>query len=113
MVDTAKIDRPGDPTFDPNTGLSTSGSTPVRSAGPCRVRQPNAVETTVMFGERDVTKQRFVACFPHDVTGVEIGDVVTVTESDDADLVDLGLTVVSVSGSTFVAYKAFGCELVA
>ncbi len=113
MVDTGRISRPGgDPVFDPVTGLLTPAAGSVVHEGPCRLRMPTAVETNVLFGEQDVTKSRFVACFPAEVTGVEIGDVVTLIESDDADALNREFQVVSVPAMTFVVYRAFGCESV-
>jgi hypothetical protein len=111
MTDTATITRGAVPTFDPNTGLETGSATTVHS-GPCMVKMPTAVEVERLFGEEQVTATRFIAVFPHDVTGVQVDDVVTVTDSEDADLLAVQLKVVAVPRRSHTLYKGFGCEVV-
>lgn len=111
MTDTATITRAGASTFNPTTGQLTPTSTTVHT-GPCNVRMPAAVEIERLFGEEQVTATRLVACFPHDVTGIELGDVVTVTESEDVDLVGVPLRVVALPRRSHVIYKGFACEVI-
>ncbi len=49
MVDIGRISRPGAPTFNATTGAYTP-STSVFHEGPCRLRQPTAVEANELFG---------------------------------------------------------------
>lgn len=113
MVDTAMITRPGgEPTFDPSTGELTPAAGTTIYEGPCRLRQPTASEAELLFGDEQLTRSRFVACFPHDVTGVQIGDVVTVTESDDPDVLLRSFRVASIPLATFTLYKGFPVEVV-
>ncbi len=59
-----------------------------------------------------MTTTRFIACFPHGVNGIKIGDVVTILVSGDPDLLDSEFRVVATSSSTFSLYRALGCETV-
>lgn len=116
MTDTATITRAGASTFNSTTGQLTPTSTTIHT-GPCNVRMPIAVEVERLFGEEQVTATRLIACFPHDVSGIEIGDVVTVTVSEDADLVGtasrvVALRVVAIPRRSHVIYKGFGCEVI-
>lgn len=115
MVDTATITRPGADTFNSATGQIESGAGTVVYTGPCRMRQPTGIaEAEILFGEQQVTRQRFVACFEHTVTGVQIDDIITITESADADTLAAGrqFRVTGVPMSTFTLYKGFPCEVV-
>ena len=111
MVDTVTVTRPGADTFNPATGLLTAAAGTTIYEGPGRLRLPTAQESDVMFGEEQLTRYRFVACLPHDTTGVQIGDVLTITKSGDPDVVQRSYTITAVHLSTFTMYKAYGCEV--
>jgi len=111
MVDTATITRPGDATFDPNTGLLTPSSATVHS-GSCRLRWPTGAEQEVVFGDRVVTRTRALVAFPHDITAGEIGDIVTLTASGDASAVGRPFRIVAVPSQTFNMYREYGCEVI-
>lgn len=111
MVDTATIWRQGPSVFDPATGLLTDSRTAIHS-GPCRIRPATAEEATHQFGEQQVTTSRHIACFPHDVTGVRVGDVIEVTASDDIDLIGTSLRITATPVLTFVLYRGFPVEVV-
>lgn len=111
MVDTADVTRPGAATFDPNTGLSTPSSTFVLSA-PCRLRQPTSQESEVLFGEEQLTRTRFIACFPHDTVGIAVDDIVTFTASEDPDVLARRFRITGVPLSTFTLYKGYPVEVV-
>ncbi len=114
MIDVATVTRPGGaPVFDLNTGLLTPAAGTVIHEGPCRLRQPSATESDTLFGEQQVTLSRFIAVFPHDVAGIEIDDVITLTESADVDMIGVEFKVMMVPLSTFVIYKGYPCEVVA
>lgn len=111
MVDEATVSRPGEPTFNPDTGLLEPASSTVLYSGKCRLRQPSAQETQVLFGEQQTTTTRFIACFPHDADGFEIGDIVTFTESHDPDVLAASLQIMAVPIATFTIYKGYPCEV--
>lgn len=111
MADTGTVRRPGAQVFNASTGSSSATMTQVY-AGRCWIRQASAVEREVLFGETQVTTTRFMACFPHSVTGVRVGDVVTVSASDDADVVGRSFRVLAIPASTYPLYKGFPCEVV-
>jgi hypothetical protein len=113
MTATATITRPTGFAFNPGTGLSEETSTTVVSETPARLRQPTAVEANVMFGEQDVTRVRFIVDFPWTVTGVQIGDVVTFTDSDDPEMIGAAVKVVGMSMRNHQVTRSYGCEVVA
>lgn len=112
FIDTGTVTRAGVAVFDPNTGLMTPGSGTVIYDGPCRVRMPNAVETTVLFGERLTTQARFIGLFPWDVPNIELGDVVAVTESDDPYIGDRQFRVTFVASSSVLTHRRAALEVV-
>ena len=110
MVDTATVSRPGEPTFNPETGLMDSGSSLVWR-GRCRLRQPTGVEREVLFGDQQVAIFRFVVDVPHGVTAPRAGDVVTLRSNDPmASLREF--KIVSVSSETHTVCRSLGCEVV-
>lgn len=113
MTATANVTRPVGFVFDEGTGLSTEAATTIVADSPCRLRQPTAVEANVMFGEEDVTRVRFIVDFPWTVTGVQIGDVVTFTDSDDPEMVGATVKVVGMSMRNHQVTRSYGCEVVA
>ena len=112
MVDTATISRAGTSSFDASTGLLTATASTVVHTGPCRLRSAASIDAAVVFGEEQVVRSAFVACFPHDVVDVHVGDVITITESDDADVFDRSFRVTSVPMLTYSLYKGFPCEVI-
>lgn len=112
LIDLGQIVRPGPAGFDSTTGLLTPSETVVHT-GPCRMRQPSGiVENEAVFGDRQVTASRFIACFEHDLTGVRIGDVVRLLETDDVDLLGRPFRIIAIPMASWSLYKGFGCELV-
>lgn len=114
MVDTGRILRStSGPVLNTETGDLVPAAATTVHTGPCRLRMPSAVETNALFGEREVTTTRFVACFPHGMTaGVLIGDIIEITESDDQHVAGRKFRVIVVPSSTFILYRGFGCEAV-
>lgn len=112
MVDTGTITRAGVPVFNSTTGVYTPGTPTTVHTGPCRLRQPTTTETEVLFGEEQVTELRFIACFPWNVFGVRIGDVIALSSSADTDANNRTYRVVSIPSATFVLYKGFGVVVV-
>ncbi len=112
MRDTALVSATGAATFDPDTGQTTN--TPIEVYyGPARLRMPSSmVESSSVFGDVDVTKQRFILSVPHDVTGIELDHVVTMIESDDPSALDREFRVISIPSRSFPIERAFGLETV-
>lgn len=113
MTSTALVSRSsGAPVFDPVTGLITSTDDDVLTS-PARLRQPaSLVESSVLFGEEDVTKQRFIVDFPYTVTGVRLGDVVTFPEEDDPEATGRAFRVIGLSIRDHMVTRSVGVELV-
>lgn len=112
LVDLGQIARPGTPVFDPGTGLVTAPESIVHT-GPCRMRQPNGIaEAERLFGEQQVTASRFIACWPHTVTGIRIDDIVTLLETDDTDLIGRRFRILAIPMTSIALYKGFPCEAV-
>jgi hypothetical protein len=112
LADTGTITRPGADTFDAGTGLITAGASTTIYTGSMRVRPTSLIGSEPQFGEEQVTLSRYVVTVPYDTTSVRIDDVVTVTESDDADLVERTLRVTVIPLGTFMLDKRFTCEVV-
>jgi hypothetical protein len=112
MVDTGRISRATGSVFDIDTGVVTPGAFTTIHEGPCRLRMPTAVETERLFGDTQVTVTRFVAVFPHDVYGVVVDDIVTITVTDDEDAADRQFKVSAGPAGTDLVSKSFGCEAV-
>ncbi len=113
MLDTAVVTRPGgSPTFNAITGVLVPSVGTVVHTGPCRLRQPTPQESEVLFGEQQVSIARFIAVFPHDVTGIDIDDVITLTTSADPDVIGFEYRVTAVPRSTFTIHKSYACEAV-
>ena len=87
MVDACTIRRGGTPTTDEDTGVVTPAWTQLY-AGKCRVQQGLAQAAQQEAGEDYLLQLRLEVQLPVAVTGLEPGDEVTVTASQDPDLVN-------------------------
>jgi hypothetical protein len=86
MVDACTIRRPGTPVLDDFSGTTTPAWTAMY-AGQCRVQQGIAQADEQDTGEDYQLRLRLVVQLPVSVTGLEVGDEITMTASRDADLV--------------------------
>lgn len=86
MTDQCAVTRPGDTTTDPDTGLPTTGTTPVY-AGKCKVQTSGGLASEQAEGS---AAQNMGAVslvwslymhFPFDTDGLRAGDVAEITES--------------------------------
>lgn len=111
MRDACAIARGGsDPVTDPETGAVTYPEGLAFYTGACRVQLPNVAEREVDAGERQWTEQAALVVVPMSVTGVRVGDVVTVTASAlDADLVGRKYTVVGLMHKTHATARRLRC----
>ena len=112
MVDTAIVTRSGALTLNTSTGVLAPAAATTIYTGLCRLRQPSAEETEILFGDTQETRSRFIACFKYTVTAVAVDDVVTFTVSDDPDVLARSFRILSTPASTFVLYKGYPCEAV-
>lgn len=112
MVDIGRFTRPGAPTFDPITGEIGLGTGTVVYEGPLRLRAPSAVELTQLFGEEQVTTVRFIAAVRHNVTGIEIGDVLTIIETSDPLAASRVYRVLVVPSGTDMVLRNIAVEVV-
>lgn len=113
LPDTGTITRAGVGTFSTATGLLTAGASTTIYSGAMRVRPSSATSTTdVSFGEQQVTLSQFVLTVPYDTDDVQPDDIVTVTASDDADLLARTLRVTAVPLGSFMVSKRFPLEVV-
>jgi hypothetical protein len=113
MIDTGTITRGTGPgTVDPVTGDYTPGAATVVYAGACRVRKPTAVEQQVVFGDTSATVSRYLVNVPVDAPLFQIGDVFTLTTTDDGELRDRPMRVATVVGKSVLMYRQLGLEVV-
>lgn len=109
MPDTCTITRSGgEPVFDPNTGTYTPAAPSTVYTGRCRVQAK--ADEVVAAGDQPVTLRRFTASLPVATSGIEVDDVLTVTDSADADLVGLSLRVVDAKSGTWLVARRLTLE---
>lgn len=86
MVDACTITRIGTRVTDTTTGEVTEPTTTLYT-GKCRVQQAQAVATEETVGEDHLLLLRIEVQLPMSVTGLRVGDLITITASaHDADL---------------------------
>ncbi|HET8717394.1 MAG TPA: DUF6093 family protein [Nocardioidaceae bacterium] len=87
MADTCTITRITGRTTDPDTGEVTDTTSPLYT-GKCRVQQHQATADRKDVGEDYLLLLRIEVQLPMSVTGLAVGDLITVTDSaQDADLI--------------------------
>jgi hypothetical protein len=86
MADACTIRRKSTGTTDPDTGFPTQPYSTLY-AGACRVQQHQATADQQDIGEDHLLLLRLEVQLPMTVTGLKVGDEITVTASRDADLV--------------------------
>jgi hypothetical protein len=105
MPDRVKITRIGaGGTLNPTTGVFTPSTSAVLYDGVGRVRAPaSATEMERIFGDTEMTVQRYVVKVPSSTVGIQRDDRIAVTNSTDPDIVGRSFRVVSaVVGSNHV-----------
>jgi uncharacterized protein DUF6093 len=111
MVDTCTITRAATTFTNPDTGQTTTSTTTVYT-GACRVQQrvPGGARTTDV-GEAHQLMLRMEVQLPMSVTGVKVGDTVTVTASvHDADLAGRRFRVRELAHKTEATARRLGVE---
>lgn len=111
MIDECTIVRDGVPTLDPITGISSFTSVQLYR-GICRLRQPTAIETSILFGGEQVSKSRFVVEVPSSVTLIKFEDTITVASDHDGFASTREFRVTHLSSMSYNLYRSIGCEAV-
>lgn len=111
MTDTCTVARITGQVLDPGTGQLTPTTAQVYS-GKCRVKAPRGTTAVgeTQAGETVVAAVSPVVSLPVTVTAVTEGDRVTVTASNDPDLVGIVLLVKSVQHGTHITARRLLCE---
>jgi len=112
LPDIIEISRPSEGgTLDPITGTWTPNvSTPVYS-GPGRVRLPaSTTEMERIFGDTEVTVQRYVAMLPWDAVGIQRGDRIGVVDGSDPEVGGRSFRVVAIAAGSNWIDRLIGCE---
>jgi hypothetical protein len=95
MVDTCTIVRVTGQTTNPTTGVVTDTTTAVYT-GKCKVQVRDVDAQNPEAGDRAYTVLKLRVDLPADTTGVDTGDIVTITAAPyDAELVDRTFRVVA------------------
>ena len=80
--------------------------------GPLRLQRASRTSGFVPAGAESLPVAAYVAAVPWDVTGIAVGDVVTITDSDDPSAAGRRFTITDVELNAFaVTARRFRCEL--
>ena len=80
--------------------------------GPLRLQRASRTSGFTPAGAESLPVAAYVAAVPWDVTGIVVGDVVTITDSDDPAAVGRRFTILDVELNAFaVTARRFHCEL--
>jgi hypothetical protein len=110
MVDACTITREVGRTTDPDTGVTTKTLTQLYS-GKCRVQQPGRMARPEQVGEAQVYQLLVDVQLPMSVTGLAVGDVVTITASSlDGDLVGRHFWLKDLAHKSHMTARRVGCE---
>lgn len=113
LPDTCTITRPSETgSLNTSTGVWTPSAASTIFTGACRVRPVTSADQTVVFGEDQVTKQRYVGTFPHSVPALEIDDIVAVSSSSDTGIMARTFRVVVISSGSWHIDRRVGLEVV-
>ena len=114
MVDACSVTRAGADAaaFNPATGGYTQPDPVDVYAGKCRVQVTDALnEQTPEYGGREVTLQQAIVSVPIDATGIQVGDVVTITAANyDPELVGVTYRVLAIHRKTHATARRLRCE---
>lgn len=112
MPDTVKITRiTAGGTLNPTTGVFTPATSTAVYEGVGRVRAPTqSTEMERIFGDTEMTIQRYVVKLPFDAVGIQRDDRVAVTDSSDTEIVGRSFRVVSVLAGSNHVDRTLGVE---
>jgi hypothetical protein len=109
MVDDCVIRREASEATDDFSGTITPTYTTLYT-GKCRLQQVLPHATRFDAGEDSVLLQPLVLSVPIAATGIEPGDVATVTASQDADLIGRTFLVKVIIHKTYLTARRLGVE---
>jgi hypothetical protein len=109
MRDSCTIRRASGGTTNPVTGLPTQPYTTLYT-GRCRVQQVTASASPADVGEDHVLLLGLVVQLPMSVTGLEVGDQITIDASADPDLVARVLLIESLAHKTDATARRVGVK---
>jgi hypothetical protein len=115
LLDTGTIIRPGTGpgTIDPGTGDWSPPTPTAIYNGRCRVRRPStAQEQELVFGDVNTTVSRYTVDLPYDAPLVAVGDVFTLTVTNDPEIVNTPMRVMTIVGKSVLMYRQLGLEAV-
>lgn len=116
LVDQGTIKRPGggSGTLDPVTGDWTPAAATTIYTGDCRVRAASTMvrEQLIVFGDISTTVTRHIVSLPHDAPLVNIGDVFSLTATNDPEILNVAMRVVAVVSKSILMYRQLGLELI-
>lgn len=114
MVDACTITRAGDDdtTFDPNTGTYTDAADTAVYSGKCEVQVTDGLNAQrTEAGGTEISITRVTVKVPVSVTGVERGDLVTITEAtNDSDLAGQVFSVVGLHSKSYATARRLQVE---
>lgn len=110
MLDDGVVTRgTGDFAFDSGTGEYVPDTAGEVYSGKCRV-MPEGSGRVVVYGENTVTVSTYDGTFPAGTNGIEVDDILTLTESADDRLIGRPLVVTSVTSSTLETARRITLE---
>lgn len=115
LVDVGTITRKGvgPGTLDPVTGDWTPAVATTVYSGACRVRKPTTGrEEQIVFGDINTTVTRHIVNLPSDAPIINLGDVFALTSTNDPQILNVAMRVVSVTSKTVLMYRQLGLELI-
>lgn len=115
LVDVGSITRKatGPGTLDPVSGDWTPAAATTVYSGACRVRKPmTGREEQIVFGDINTTVTRHIVNLPSDAPIIDLGDVFALTSTNDPQVLNVPMRVVSVTSKTVLMYRQLGLELI-
>lgn len=110
MVDACTITRESTRSTNVDSGI-TSKATAQLYTGKCRVQQPGRMARPELVAEAQLYQQLIDVQVPMTVTGLAVGDVVTITASAlDPDLVGRRFWIKDLAHKTHMTARRVGCE---
>lgn len=115
LLDVGTITRPGSGsgTLDPSSNDYTPPASTTIYTGACRVRKPTTGrEEQIVFGDINTTITRHIVNLPVEAPIVNLGDVFTLTSTNDPQILNVALRVVAVVSKSVLMYRQLGLELI-
>lgn len=108
MTDACRIYRRGQPAYDPSTGQESHTETDLY-VGKCRLRPQGRLAHETESSGSPVGVWLLIVSIPMSVTGVQLGDLVSITSSSDPDLVAARVRVQGIDEGTNISARRLTC----